>query len=167
MFKLRKRNQSSSKQLQSEYELFLILIFYPLHVHAASIQDNNNSHSMQQPRTRPSNLKVQANNPIYDGVMYETMPGESFKCLLSPTTTSTSNTPLADSATRYELDQNTVPSLPPPRKSSVCQKPTLESVEDVSEHMSLQKFELPPHTLGDEYMVLHSPPTACKKPESL
>ena len=61
---------------------------------------------------RPHNLRVEACNPIYEGVMYETTPGELFM--------SVPNTPSADSTSfsRYTFDIS--PGLPPPRKTSVC-----------------------------------------------
>ena len=118
--------------------------------------DCDSNHSRQQPRQRPSNLKVQSSNPIYEGgAVYETMPGESFKALLSPA--STPSTPSADSATRYIFDHNMIPSLPPPRKGSVCQTPTLDSMD---KKVAMKRAEqLPaPLMLNDEYMIMQNPP---------
>ena len=103
---------------------------------------------------------MQSSNPIYEGgAIYETMPGEAFKSLLSPSSIEspcTPHTPLAESATRYVFDVNvTAPNVPPPRKSSICQPPTLKSVEEMVPPMSVTE----PAKLGDEYMIMHRPTT--------
>ena len=99
---------------------------------------------------------MQSSNPIYEGAaIYETMPGESCKSLLSPGSVSTPATPLADLNTRYTFDTSSVPSLPPPRKASVCQPPMLKSVEEGD--APLEQVELPPSTnLGGDYMVMQN-----------
>ena len=97
--------------------------------------------------------------------MYETMPGESLKSLLSPTTSSPS-TPTADLMTRYVFDQNMLPSVPPPRKALVCQKATLESVDEpdkIDTSESLQAAELPTLMLDDNYMIMCNQQAASKE----
>ena len=81
--------------------------------------------------------------------MYETIPGESFKSLMSPSLT-TPNTPSADSANRYVFSNEVqaLPSLPPARNGSINKKPTLASVCD-------EKLSLEPNIqLGEDYMVM-------------
>ena len=93
---------------------------------------------------------LQAKNPIYEGAMYETTPGESLKSLLSPC--SVPCTPLADAATRYTFDFP--PKLPPPRKGSVSIPPKLETHEEIKG--SFKQADLPPlHLTGDEYMIMN------------
>lgn len=93
----------------------------------------------KKPKTlsKPPNLTLQAKNPIYEGAMYETTPGESLKSLLSPS--SVPCTPLADAAIRYTFDFP--PRLPPPRKGSVSIPPKLETHDEVKD--SFKMFELP------------------------
>ena len=69
--------------------------------------------------SRPTALRLEANNPIYDGVTYETTPGESLKSL----DCSVPTTPSVDSSStsRYTFDMAS-PKLPPPRKSSISYK---------------------------------------------
>lgn len=127
-------------------------------MYTASETDFSNHTGRQQTRNRgrPSNLKIQASNPIYEGAVYETIPGESFKSLLSPG--STPSTPSADSAIRYIFDHDIAPNIPPPRKESVCQTPTLESVEKVD--LSLQGAEIPrSFMLDDEYVIMQNSST--------
>ena len=101
--------------------------------------------------TKPPNLVLQAKNPIYEGAMYETTPGESLKSLLSPC--SVPCTPLADAASRYTFDFP--PKLPPPRKGSVSIPPKLETHNEVKD--SFKQAELPPlHLIGDEYMIMNA-----------
>lgn len=101
--------------------------------------------------TKPPNLVLQAKNPIYEGAMYETTPGESLKSLLSPC--SVPCTPLAEAATRYTFDFP--PKLPPPRKGSVSIPPKLETHEEVKD--SFKQADLTPlHLIGDEYMIMNA-----------
>ena len=79
--------------------------------------DNSNGNSILQHRQntlRPPNLKLEASNPIYEGVLYETTPGETLKSLQSLPVT-----PSNDLTFRYTLD--TTPQPPPPRKASKIQ----------------------------------------------
>ena len=110
-------------------------------MYTASETDFSNHTERQQTRNRGrlSNLKMQASNPIYERAVYETIPGESFKSLLSPG--SIPSTPSADSATRYVFDHDIAPTIPPPRKGSVCLTPTLESVQKLD--LSLQGAVIP------------------------
>ena len=103
---------------------------------------------------------MQSKNPIYEpadsghGPVYESVPGESLKHLLSPDSTPT--TPLANSDTRYTFECNPLqkPSLPPPRNGSGCQSPTLKVVEDEKVDLS----EMPPSLVcGDDYMIMDKP----------
>lgn len=103
--------------------------------------------------TKPPNLVLQAKNPIYEGAMYETTPGESLKSLLSPC--SVPCTPLAETATRYTFDFPQAPRLPPPRKGSVSIPPKLETHEEVKD--TFKPPDLPPlRLIGDEYMIMNA-----------
>ena len=62
-------------------------------------------------KLRPPSLKLEASNPIYEGVLYEITPGETLKSLQCP-----SVTPSNDLTFWYTLD--TTPKPPPPRKAS-------------------------------------------------
>ena len=113
---------------------------------------------MHEQRSKPSTLKLQASNPIYEGAVYETMPGESLKSLLSPTSASTPNTPntpSAESASRYVFSYDMAPNLPPPRTGSVCYQ---QKLEELDEKPSTEEVHQPPLTLGDEYMIMSNPP---------
>jgi hypothetical protein len=102
--------------------------------------------------TKPPNLVLQAKNPIYEGAMYETTPGESLKSLLSPC--SVPCTPVAEAATRYTFDFGP-PRLPPPRKGSVSIPPKLETHEEAKD--SFMQADVPPlHLTGDEYMIMNA-----------
>ena len=70
-------------------------------------------------RGRPPNLRLESDNPLYEGAMYEVTPGESLKTLSFVPTT-----PSAEASTRYMFDM--APQLPPPRKLSVCQSTSKE-----------------------------------------
>ena len=104
--------------------------------------------------SKPSNLKLQASNPIYEGAVYETMPGESFKSLLSPGCSSIPNTPntLSASTSRYAFSYDTAPNLPPPRKGSVSYQPKVE------EKGSEKDINLLPFVQRDEYMIMNNQP---------
>ena len=86
----------------------------------------------KQHTLRPPNLKLEASNPIYEGALYETTPGESLKSFQSPPVT-----PSNDLTFRYTLD--TTPKLPPPRKMSTTQlqtrRPGCEGDSDTTEYM--------------------------------
>ena len=103
-------------------------------------------------KPRPATLKMEANNPIYEGAVYESTPGESVKSLLS--SHSTPSTPSADSAPRYF---DIPPSLPPPRKGLVSIQPKLEPLDEIDAiKASFKQLELPPlHLSGDEYMIMN------------
>ena len=75
----------------------------------------------------PTSLKIQASNPIYEGAIYETTPGESAKSL--PDSTMSPNTPSAEQTCRYTFDL--APKLPAPRKMSLNQE-SCESSHDLS-----------------------------------
>ena len=83
--------------------------------------------------------------------MYETIPGESFKSLMSPDPSlTTPNTPSADSANRYVLSNElqALPSLPPARNGSIDKKTALDCACD-------EKLSLEPNIqLGEDYMVM-------------
>ena len=115
-----------------------------------------------QAQERPSNLRLQESNPIYEGAIYETMPGESFKALLSPTSTPT--TPATDSATRYLFDTNMLPNLPPLRKESTGQMPILDSDK---EKVLLNGDEIPKLISNDavEYMIMQNTSSASNNSE--
>ena len=132
---------------KSRIRLLLLLL------NLASESGGYNNHLRVQTLERPSNLKLQESNPIYDGAVYETMPGESFKALLSPTSTPT--TPATDSATRYLFDTNVLPNLPPPRKESAGQMPILDSDK---EKVLLNGAEMPNLISNDamEYMIMQN-----------
>ena len=92
----KKRNSTSRLWLTSHDQL--------------DIKNNGNSVLQHRQNTlRPPNLKLEASNPIYEGVLYETTPGETLKSLQSPPVT-----PSNDLTFRYTLD--TTPQPPPPRK---------------------------------------------------
>ena len=98
---------------------------------------------------------MQSTNPIYEGPMYDTIEGESFKSLASPL--SPPSTPSAESANRYVFSTaNTVPGVPPQRKGSTGQTPTL--VNGQEEKPSLQPSMLPTPNLqlGEDYMVMNT-----------
>jgi hypothetical protein len=96
-------------------------------------------------RSIPTSLKIQASNPIYEGAIYETTPGESIKSLLDSAISP--NTPSAEQNCRYTFDL--VPNLPAPRKTS--KRESCESSHDLS-LASLKPAEL--STESDEYMAM-------------
>ena len=114
-----------------------------------------NDHSRQQHQDRPSNLKLQTCNPIYEGPVYETMPGESFKALLSPT--SSPATPVVDSATRYICDNDVLPNLPPPRNGQT------QKLDSDNEKMLLNRNEIPINDTATEYMVMQTTSSISKE----
>lgn len=77
-------------------------------------------------------LRMEASNPIYEGVMYEITPGETLKSL----DCNTPSTSLAGSAATIRYAFNMGPTLPPPRKPSVSCKPNgnCKGNEALSEH---------------------------------
>ena len=95
---------------------------------------------------------MQNNNPIYEGSdpgpVYEPVPGESTKHLLSPD--STPSTPQAAYPVGYRFDSDQVPPL---RKASTKQLHL--KIEDDKVDISLQQTELPSAVLGGEYMVMN------------
>ena len=76
--------------------------------------------------------------PIYDGPTYESPGGESFKSLLGGCSVPT--TPMTDSPRYF----NPPPTLPPPRKASISQKPNLpqgipeEHVQGIEEYTEMK-----------------------------
>ena len=110
--------------------------------------ETDNALTPKQTKSKPPNLKLQASNPIYEGSMYETPPGENLKNLTSPC--SVPCTPLAESASRYVFDFP--PKLPPPRKGSVSIQPKLETHDEVDPVKEFFKQEA---TTSDEYMVMN------------
>ena len=109
-----KHRQTECKQIQSAH----IISQLNLNHHDISHGSNNRItlHASHRP---PVSHKtgIVASNPIYEGVVYETTPGESFKSLQS-----SPSTPTADSAlsNRYTFGNNTPdPMLLPPRKLHV------------------------------------------------
>lgn len=101
-------------------------------------------------RDVPTSLQIQESNPIYEGAIYETTPGEPVKSLVD--STSCPNTPSSELNFRYTL--HLAPRLPAPRK--VLRKDSCESSQDLptaklepaelsSEHGSLST---------DEYMAM-------------
>lgn len=111
---------------------------------------------------------MQNNNPIYVGSgpqpVYEPVPGESMKHLLSPDGTPT--TTQADYVIHYRFDSDPVPSLPPLRKASTKQLNL--KLEDDKVDLTLQQTELPSAVLGDEHMVMNKslPPKDTKTTNS-
>ena len=98
---------------------------------------------------------MQSTNPIYEGPMYDTIEGEWSKSLVSPL--SPPSTPSAESANRYIFSSaNTAPGVPPPRKGSTSQTPTM--VNGQEEKPSLQSAVLPTTNLqlGEDYMVMNT-----------
>ena len=101
--------------------------------------------------------KVEASNPIYEGgAVYETMPGESFKRLLSlnePSSTTTS----ADSTHHYV---DTPPTLPPPRAADAtdtqASSEPLDEIDAIKARIKQAQLQLPAsHQNGeDEYMIM-------------
>lgn len=108
--------------------------------------ETDNALAPKQTKSKPPNLKLQASNPIYEGSMYETPPGENLKTLTSPC--SVPCTPLAESASRYVFDFP--PKLPPPRKGSVSIQPKLETHDEIDSVKEFCKQEA-----GDEYMIMN------------
>ena len=107
-------------------------------------------------KAKPSNLKLQEHNPIYEGAAtYDSPLGDVNKHLLSPNSNSVPCTPLAESASRYVFDFP--PKLPPPRKGSVSIPPKLETHEEIDTGKEMKKYgkdALPSQHPGDEYMVM-------------
>lgn len=113
-----------------------------------SVVETDSVLALNKPKkAKPPNLKLQASNPIYEGSMYETPPGENLKSLLSPC--SVPCTPLAESASRYVFEFP--PKLPPPRKGSVSIPPKLETHDEV---IPVIKESCNQHTDG-EYMIMN------------
>ena len=83
----------------------------------------------------------EACNPIYEGAVYETTPGESLMCLMSPTST-------PDSANCYVKQP---PSLPPPR-SKVANEPMDEI--DAYKASLKQATEWSKSETGDVYVAM-------------
>ena len=97
----------------------------------------------------PASLKIQASNPIYEGAIYETTPGESVKSLFD--STSCPNTPSAELNCRYIFD---APELPAPRK--VSKRETCETNHDLT-IASPTEVEIPPEygsLSADKYMSM-------------
>ena len=86
----------------------------------------------------PATLKIQASNPIYEGAIYETTPGESAKSLLDSTISP--DTPSAEQNCRYTFDL--APKLPAPRKMSLKKE---------SCKLSASEFD---SLSADEYMAM-------------
>ena len=128
----------------------------------------NTAHCMKSKKTKPSNLRLQAQNPIYEGATYDSPLGENVnKCLLSPN--SVPCTPLAESANRYVFDFP--PKLPPPRKGSVSVPPKLETHKEIDTRKESMKNgkEVVSTTQqsGDEYMIMNAGITKPDTPAAL
>ena len=97
--------------------------------------------------SRPTNLRLEASNPIYEGAVYESIPGESFKSL----DISTPDTLSADSISTSRC-LTPIPSVPKelPMDSSIksfCSSKsavTMDPDKDTGNQPSHQKC-------GDEY----------------
>ena len=135
--------------MPSKYKKFCYESDYPcvkVFTFKISVVETDNALIPKQKKPKPPNLKLQASNPIYEGSVYETPPGENLKTLLSPC--SVPCTPLAESASRYVFDFP--PKLPPPRKGSVSIQPKLEThnkIDSVKESCMQEA--------GDEYMIMN------------
>lgn len=128
----------------------IIFIFFLL----ALKTDHNGSAARGKPKKKKPRslaLKMEANNPLYEGPVYEVTPGESLKSLMSPG--STPSTPLSDLTPRY-FDLNIPPSIPPPRNgSSLCTRPKLETLDEIDTiKASFDKGEVSQQ--GEEYMIM-------------
>lgn len=119
-------------------------------------------------KSRSTVHKVVNNNPIYEGAVYETTPGESFKPLLISSSTPSLNK--AGSAPNCH-DTPPVPNLPPSIPTNKeCAQPYLVPVNEIERiKTSIKQAELSQRSqCGDEYMVMGSsnPNTSEKMPLS-
>ena len=115
---------------------------------------------------------MQAVNPIYEGPLYDSPGGESFKLLLGSSSASTPSTPIGESCRYFDMP----PSLPPPRKASVSTRPhplspiAAEESNDVKkgnpEYAEMKPLpcavarppDVPPalyEAMGGDYAILH------------
>lgn len=114
---------------------------------------------------KPSRVRIENTNPIYEGAVYETTPGESLKLLLS--SPGSPSTPDVDNAHQY-VEQP--PNLPPPRGLGVHVQPYVEPVDEIDEikasikHAEAELTQL--HQPDGEYMIMgpnNSTPIASSK----
>lgn len=80
-------------------------------------------------------------NPIYEGAVYETTPGESLTCLISPSS--------ALDSTHCYVKQP--PSLPPPRDQGTAEP--LDEIDAIKASL-MQGVEWPKSESGDVYVVM-------------
>lgn len=88
-----------------------------------------------------SRTRMETCNPIYEGALYETTPGESLTCLISPASTPDS--------THHYIKQP--PSLPPPRGQSATEP--MDEIDAIKASMK-QAAEWPESETGDVYVVM-------------
>lgn len=108
------------------------------HIIEVPLQSSNEFKLASPPKGKanrvPSSLPTkQAVNPIYEGPMYDSPSGESFKLLLgSSSVASTPSTPMGESCRYFDMP----PNLPPPRRASARAHPlspvTPEEPNDIS-----------------------------------
>lgn len=120
---------------------------------------NDSDFAKAKPRRKKARSTVHNvvnNNPIYEGAVYETAPGESFKPLLISSSAPSLNG--AGSAPNYH-DTPTVLNLPPSIPTDrECVQPYLVPMNEVERiKTSIKQAELSQRSqCGDEYMVMGS-----------